>query len=68
MSVQNNWLRKSSEADLMYNEFCKLILNFLTWLSVELHIKVTLRAVFHPHCDQSLGDLKCRSKKRDKIK
>lgn len=27
------------------------------WLPVELHIKVTLRAVFHPHCDQSLGDL-----------
>lgn len=27
------------------------------WLPVELHIKVTLRAVFHPHCDQSPGDL-----------
>lgn len=27
------------------------------WLPVELYIKVTLRAVFHPHCDQSLGDL-----------
>lgn len=38
----------------------KLILNSLTWLPVELHIKVTLRAVFHPHCDQSPGDLKCR--------
>lgn len=27
------------------------------WLPVELYIKVTLRAVFHPHCDQSSGDL-----------
>lgn len=38
----------------------KLILNSLTWLPVELHIKVTLRAVFHPHCDQSPSDLKCK--------
>lgn len=32
--------------------------NALTWLPVELHIKVTLRAVFYPHPDQSPGDLK----------
>lgn len=30
----------------------------LTWLPVKLYIEVTLRAVFHPHCDQSPSDLK----------
>lgn len=39
--------------------FCNLaLINSLTWLPVEFHIKVTLRVVFHPHCDQSLSDLK----------
>lgn len=35
----------------------KLKDNSPNWLPVELHIKVTLRAVFYPHCDQSPGDL-----------
>lgn len=40
--------------------FCELARNSLTWLPVELHIKVTLRVVLHPHGDQILRDLKGR--------
>lgn len=34
----------------------------LTWFPVELHIKVALRTVFHPHRDQTVGDLKYKTK------
>lgn len=58
------------------NETCAVYLfslnltnnDFLTWLPVEFHIKVTLRAVFYPHCDQSACDLKTQGKYKENEK
>lgn len=44
----------SSAIKVTTRTFCELAVNSLTWLPVELHIKVTLRVVLHPHRDQIL--------------
>lgn len=56
----------SSAMKVTTRTFCGLALNSLTWLPVELHIKVTLRVVLHPHRDQILRDLKGRNSPKTK--
>lgn len=46
--------------------FSEQAFNSLTWFPVELHIKVALRVVLHPHRDQILLDLEGRNSTKRK--
>lgn len=50
-----------SAIEVTTGTFCERASNPLTWFPVELHIKVALRVVLHPHRDQILLDLKGRN-------